>query len=769
MKIESIYIASFGKLRNIKIDFGSRVNIIRGENEAGKSTVCNFIRFIFYGLPGRADEKQRFISWETATAGGYAVIENDDGVRYRIERDVVCASSADGKTTYRERSAIIDIATSAQCFRGENAGDVFFGVPADVFESTVYIGQIGESKVGGRSLAEATENILFSGSESVNAKKALKKLDDARVFLMYKNRRGGKIYELSQRKEELAARLEKAQAESGEVINLQGTCRTLREKLEAEKRRHSDCEAKLATCEKYAARQLWLDRRAEEERRREFRSRRDELLSAKKYNGIRVFDDEYIGSLEALSRNIDTTSARHDAARQASDQAARKVADMKEKIDVFKKFGRSPEQRADVTKKIRESRAAENSSRAKAVIAAVPALLTAIVGIANLFSGFLPEILTWIFISIAGISAVGSILFFILSKQNASDVREKCAAFGCSSYKEFEQLCAAVDRDAPVLSYIEEERTKAAEAEKTAAEQLDSANSRAYRTLQAAGFEIEDNTRASLQKALAVCRNEKSALEKAELALAGQSKLVADMDSRLRAYDEQYLREAISAEYDEEAMRSSDMKAIKRDLEFLTGSISMMTQKLADDEKTLAVLLATTQRPTEISEELDAVTHELDVLSEKFDAYILAIESIESASGKLRDAISPKIAATAGTLMERLSLGKYDKLGVDNDFGVTFTDKSLTHAADSLSAGTGDLVYISLRLALTDILYTNSKPPLIFDESFSRTDDGRLDAALRLVREYCDSGSQSLVFTCHGREENAMKTVGEYALVTLKR
>lgn len=769
MKIESVYIASFGKLNNIKIDFGPRVNIVRGENEAGKSTVCNFIRFIFYGLPGRADEKQRFISWKTATAGGYAIIENDDGVRYRVERDVVCSSSPDGKTTYRERSAIINMATSAQCFRGENAGDVFFGVPADVFESTVCIGQLGDSKVGGRSLAEATENILFSGSESVNAKKALKKLDDARVFLMYKNRRGGKIFELTQKKEELTSRLEKAQAESGEVINLQGTCRTLREKLAAEKRRRADCEAKLATCEKYAVRQLWLERRSEEARRKEYEAQKNELLSAKKYNGIRVFEDEYIGSLEALSRNIDTTSARHDAAKQASEQAARKYADMTEKIDVFKKFGRSPEQRAHVTETIRAGHSAEKGFRVTAFLAVALAFVTAVLGVTNLFLAYLPDILSWIFVSVAGISAIGSVLFFLLSKQNAADVRKKCATFGCSSYKEFEQLSSAVDRDAPVLSYIEEERTKAAEAEKAAAGQLDSANSRAFHTLQTAGFEVEDNTRVSLLNAIAACREEKSALEKASLTLSSQEKLVADMDARLRSYDEQYLREALSAEYDEEAMQSADIRTVKRDLEFLTGSVSMMTQKLAEDEKTLAVLLATTQRPAEISEELDAVTHELDVLSEKFDAYVLAIESIEAASGKLRDAISPKISATAGTLMERLSLGKYDTVGVDTDFGVTFTDDALTHSADVLSAGTGDLVYISLRLALMDILYTSSKPPLIFDESFSRTDDGRLDAALRLVLEYCENGSQSIIFTCHGREENAMKTVGEYALITLKR
>ena len=49
-------------------------------------------------------------------------------------------------------------------------------MPESVFESTAYIRQLGESKIGGRSLLEASENILFSGDESAGTKKALKKL-----------------------------------------------------------------------------------------------------------------------------------------------------------------------------------------------------------------------------------------------------------------------------------------------------------------------------------------------------------------------------------------------------------------------------------------------------------------------------------------------------------------------------------------------------------------------------------------------------------------
>ena len=49
MKIDSIYIESFGKFKNYKLDFKDGMNIIYGDNEAGKSTIMAFIEMMFYG------------------------------------------------------------------------------------------------------------------------------------------------------------------------------------------------------------------------------------------------------------------------------------------------------------------------------------------------------------------------------------------------------------------------------------------------------------------------------------------------------------------------------------------------------------------------------------------------------------------------------------------------------------------------------------------------------------------------------------------------
>ena len=83
MTFESLYIKSFGKLNGKRINFSDGINIIEGANESGKSTICAFIQFMFYGLPAKTVDKLRYISWDTSLASGFIVIK-DKGLRYRI-------------------------------------------------------------------------------------------------------------------------------------------------------------------------------------------------------------------------------------------------------------------------------------------------------------------------------------------------------------------------------------------------------------------------------------------------------------------------------------------------------------------------------------------------------------------------------------------------------------------------------------------------------------------------------------------------------------
>ena len=50
MKINKLKINSYGKLKEKEINLENGINLIYGENEAGKSTLIKFIINSFYGI-----------------------------------------------------------------------------------------------------------------------------------------------------------------------------------------------------------------------------------------------------------------------------------------------------------------------------------------------------------------------------------------------------------------------------------------------------------------------------------------------------------------------------------------------------------------------------------------------------------------------------------------------------------------------------------------------------------------------------------------------
>ena len=50
MILEKIVIKSFGTLTDMTLEFSEKVNVIEGRNEAGKTTIAAFIKYMLYGF-----------------------------------------------------------------------------------------------------------------------------------------------------------------------------------------------------------------------------------------------------------------------------------------------------------------------------------------------------------------------------------------------------------------------------------------------------------------------------------------------------------------------------------------------------------------------------------------------------------------------------------------------------------------------------------------------------------------------------------------------
>ena len=199
MTIRRIHIASFGGLRDFDCELYSGMNVIRGDNESGKTSLAMFIKFIFYGLSGRSldgapSERKKYVNWDTGMAEGY-IIAGHEGREYRIERTLsVSVRAGSDKESVRESLTVTDTATGGRVAElEESPGIEFFGVPEQVFVNTVFSGQSGRARIDGSDTAAAVENILFSADETVNVKKAAEKIEKYRRALLHKKGSGGEI------------------------------------------------------------------------------------------------------------------------------------------------------------------------------------------------------------------------------------------------------------------------------------------------------------------------------------------------------------------------------------------------------------------------------------------------------------------------------------------------------------------------------------------------------------------------------------------------
>ena len=85
MKIVRIKVDSFGKLKDLDLQFDSHFNIVYGRNESGKSTLHSFIRSMILGME---KNDHRYLPWENEKRfGGSLYLEDDDGNEQKITRD----------------------------------------------------------------------------------------------------------------------------------------------------------------------------------------------------------------------------------------------------------------------------------------------------------------------------------------------------------------------------------------------------------------------------------------------------------------------------------------------------------------------------------------------------------------------------------------------------------------------------------------------------------------------------------------------------------
>jgi uncharacterized protein YhaN len=229
-------------------------------------------------------------------------------------------------------------------------------------------------------------------------------------------------------------------------------------------------------------------------------------------------------------------------------------------------------------------------------------------------------------------------------------------------------------------------------------------------------------------------------------------------------------REALS-HYDEEALRASvsvDPSEVtpkmiaeaERERSFLGEKARKLADRISALENERMMLRANVEDPLPLADELAELAKKHSADQGFYDALTLAMESIEQASSDLRGSVTPVISQKAGEILDKLSDGKYLVLRTNSTLGFSLDRDGYGIKSESLSAGTKDSAYLSLRLALFMRIYRNELPPLVLDESLCQLDENRAERMLALLGGLGSEGIQTLLFSSHKREEQICDSVG---------
>lgn len=760
MYIENIKIGNFGKLSNREFDLSSGVNILEGRNESGKSTLCEFIKFVFYGLSnkslgGEMSERKRHISWKTNDASG-SIVLNCGEKRYRIERSMIAHGAG-----YKDEITVVELDTGAFLTGIKNPGEHFFGVPEEVFTKTVYIRQNEGAYFNGGDIGQAVENIFYSADESINTDKALKKLDDARVMIRHKKNTGrGMLDALEREKEELTEKLAEARTVNETIMQNEASLSFAVSAVEKNKKDSEKMAAQIRKTELHSLLSKFAEKKKIKKHIAEYQQGEKQIVDAMTFNGF-FPTIEYGAEIEKTKNEIMFLNNELDTVGDTSDCG--------EEADYSKELA---EYIAEQGGKDGISELLESLKKQKKMFLFVGLGLIAVGGILAAVSVFLANALGNIgkFLYIGGaLLALSSVVTFILSYRAKEKIYN---LFDFFEAEDEDALMAAVTFTEESESYenSRKELLKYKELQKNEVlKKLNLKITQAFELLGKWGVK-PDNTSAEatvncmddaisditeITHNIGIYRKE---IEKNEAVLA-------IVEQQLLGYDEiSVQQEYDSIEFDFEPDSQAELK--KR-FDFVSKAKETLVEKVSALEKNLVELKAKSVDPSELESRLQRVNERIAELEFKYEAYVLAYEKLQKAGANLRNKLAPGLSGKAGKLMGGLTDGKYTQIGVSDKLEMTYTFEEegavFTKTIDSVSSGTQDIAYISLRLALAEMFgKTGGKLPIVFDESFSRLDDIRLKNMLSIADRYADDDSQVLIMTSHSREAKIIRDNSEF-------
>ena len=182
MKIDNFKINNYGKIENREVILKNGINIIKGYNEAGKSTILSFLNSMLYGIDktkkGNISEYDKYLPWLSTNFSGSMEYSLDNGQKYYVFRD------------FKKKIPVVldqnrnDITLNfKQSRKGIDFLEEQIGVDRKTFENTsisyqklVVLDDKNKAEMAGR-----LANLVSTGEENFSYEELIKKLNNKQL------------------------------------------------------------------------------------------------------------------------------------------------------------------------------------------------------------------------------------------------------------------------------------------------------------------------------------------------------------------------------------------------------------------------------------------------------------------------------------------------------------------------------------------------------------------------------------------------------------
>ena len=719
--------ATFGKLDRRTLVLSDGLNLIHAPNEAGKSTWGAFLRTMLYGLAtrerGLLADKNRYAPWSGASMEGVMEIESG-GQEITLTRHTARRGSPMGASS----AVYTGTATPVPELSGGQWGETLLGVPREIYERSAFIGQASVPVDQVSSLERRIAALISTGEEDTSyseARERLKKQLNRRRY-----NRSGQLPALEAGLAQVEDQLRRAQALNQEAEELQ-TALSLLEEQEAQRARAlEDCEraASLAGRRSYFAllRQL-------EDAEEQLNQRETEAAGLPGKTG-----------LITLKSAAGSVVVNQMARKRAQDQLAlreQETAAAQEKLSPFPIF-----QGKDGAAALRQ--AEEDQSIWKRMTSVgrlwrgggLVGLILCLLGAASFFLPGRPVPLPLFGALLIGAAACGLLIWSGCRKRRQAE--RLSSQYHAGAEADFAAYAAQYDT-------LYREWAACRQAEQEARSRLDGLSAAIDSSIQQilSGVQVFSPEVTNLSNATAAIDRAMGRLDRLEKARQQYEQL------RIRCETLEATLPAAAPLTEEELTQELPSE----DAESLRSALEEIRTALAEQRRRLALTqgqLRSIGDPAELEAQREALERQREELALEYDAIALALEELDLANTDLQNRFSPALGAETARIFTRLTGDRYQKVLLDRDLSAQAeaAGDPIPRAAQLLSQGTMDQLYLAVRLAICHLVLPLDRPaPLVLDDALTSFDDRRMAQALEILLEEAEQ-RQVLLFTCQERE-----------------